>query len=241
MALWFGLAPVGHAQVQLMNAPMEVQSDAAMSLRVFAVNWELDGPLALRHIRLHVYNASPQALEATLLVPLGPKEQFHGVALETQGRWVDAAQLNRMGSDVTLEAEPPAGVSAAPSDKEEGKRLRVRMSSIPAQGFRSVQITVASSAQEASCGWMHPLVLPRGAYHGFALSVQARSEQAPSSHTTWRATGNHSEAGARTWQMWARTSTQLPRMVCLTPAMPAPQVPQGLPSGAGPGQVPAQP
>lgn len=236
LALWLGIAPAGHAQALLMSSPMEVRSEGSMSLRVFAVNWELDGPLALRHIRFHVYNQGSEALEATLLLPLGPREQFQGMSLETQGQWVDATPVKGVSSDVTQVLGTPGGATTQ-ANTDDSNRYRVRLPSIPAQGFRSVQITVTSSAQEASCGWIHPLVLPQGDYHGFTLSVQARSELPPSGHSTWRPVGPSAVPGDRTWRLWARTSTQVPKTVCIksTPpgAQPAPETPKESVVGRG--------
>jgi hypothetical protein len=239
LALWLGLTSTGHAQAQLMSAPMEVRSAGPMSLRVFAVNWELDGPLAMRQIRFHVYNQGPETLEATLLVPLESREQFQGFALETQGQWVDATPVKGLSSDVT-QVPGTLGGTTSQANTADGKHHRVRLPSIPAQGFRSVQITVTSSAQEASCGWMHPLVLPQGDYHGFTLSVHARSELPPSGHATWRPVGTASGVSERTWRLWARTSTQVPKTVCLksTPpdAQPAPAAPKESVVGRGSSQ-----
>jgi hypothetical protein len=229
ISLVFGFAPAGHAQVQQMSAAMEVRSEAPVTLRVFAVEWEFDGPVALRHIHLQLSNSGPQAPEATLFIPARPQEQLRAIALDTHGRLVGAAPLNRSSSGPTEGAGTPGGAAAAPQEKDQDSRYRVRVAPIPAQGQRTVRITVASTAQDAPCGWLHPLVLPQGAYHGFLLSAKARSELQPSAHATWREVGNHSEGGERTWMMSARTSTQMPKTVCIKPQMPLTLTPPGLP------------
>lgn len=211
------------------SAALEVQATTPVEARTGSVEWELDGPFALRHMTVVLSNPSQLTLEATLRVPLGSQEVLRGFALDVNGRLTDAVPVERVKARVAFESTVRQAIDPALVERDEGNSYRVRVFPVPAMGQRTVRITVASLAKRAPCGWAHQLTLPRGRYDGFSLLVKARTAEAPQATGPWRSTTTAN--GETIWSVAARTDQNIPGTVCLPAPNGVTQLTQTLDDG----------
>ena len=214
--LW-GLAMFGIAQSAGAGAaPAAITvagADGDVVLSTSRLEWELDGPFALRRIELQVRNPHERPLEATVTVALAANERLHGYALDVDGELRQAVAVERVKAEVAFEDTVRAQVDPALARKDAGNRYSIRVFPVPAGGERRLRIDVASLAGREACGWRHRLQPALPSAQAVAASVVAKG--APGTRPVadgtlaWKARDGHYEA------RWTARGAAAARDACL--------------------------
>ena len=127
-----------------MNVPKQAQTQA-IALQKLAVDVEILPVLAQTQLTMTFYNPNHRPLEGELVVPLAEGQKITAMALDINGEMRAAVPVPKAKGQQVFEAVERRQVDPALLEQISGNQFRLRVYPIPAQGTRTVSITVSQA------------------------------------------------------------------------------------------------
>ena len=127
-----------------MNVPKQAQTQAIV-LQKLAVDVEVLPALAQTQLTMTFYNPNHRPLEGELVVPLAEGQKITAMALDINGEMRAAVPVPKAKGQQVFEAVERRQVDPALLEQISGNQFRLRVYPIPAQGTRTVSITVSQA------------------------------------------------------------------------------------------------
>ena len=127
-----------------MNVPKQAQTQA-IALQKLAVDVEVLPALAQTQLTMTFYNPNHRPLEGELVVPLAEGQKITAMALDINGEMRAAVPVPKAKGQQVFEAVERRQVDPALLEQISGNQFRLRVYPIPAQGTRTVSITVSQA------------------------------------------------------------------------------------------------
>ena len=127
-----------------MNVPKQAQTQTIV-LQKLAVDVEILPVLAQTQLTMTFYNPNHRPLEGELVVPLAEGQKITAMALDINGEMRAAVPVPKAKGQQVFEAVERRQVDPALLEQISGNQFRLRVYPIPAQGTRTVSITVSQA------------------------------------------------------------------------------------------------
>ena len=127
-----------------MNVPKQAQTQAIV-LQKLAVDVEVLPALAQTQLTMTFHNPNHRPLEGELVVPLAEGQKITAMALDINGEMRAAVPVPKAKGQQVFEAVERRQVDPALLEQISGNQFRLRVYPIPAQGTRTVSITVSQA------------------------------------------------------------------------------------------------
>ena len=206
-----------------MNLPKQ-QNLQAIALQKLAVEVDVLPALAQTQLTMTFHNPNHRPLEGELVVPLLEGQKITAMALDINGEMRAAVPVPKAQGQQVFEAVERRQVDPALLEQVSGNQFRLRVYPIPAQGTRTVSITIsqALSPEDGRLRYRLPVRLGQvgtaqihinsrlNSADGFQIPVGFQSEARPGGGFTAQATWTH-KGQARTveWLFAAPNTTQV--------------------------------
>ena len=127
-----------------MNVPKQAQTQAIV-LQKLAVDVEVLPALAQTQLTMTFHNPNHRPLEGELVVPLAEGQKITAMALDINGEMRAAMPVPKAKGQQVFEAVERRQIDPALLEQISGNQFRLRVYPIPAQGTRTVSITVSQA------------------------------------------------------------------------------------------------
>ena len=127
-----------------MNLPKQ-QNLQAIALQKLAVDMEVLPALAQTQLTMTFHNPNHRPLEGELVVPLVEGQKITAMALDINGEMRAAVPVPKAQGQQVFEAVERRQVDPALLEQISGNQFRLRVYPIPAQGTRTVSITISQA------------------------------------------------------------------------------------------------
>ena len=206
-----------------MNLPKQ-QNLQAIALQKLAVDVEVLPALAQTQLTMTFHNPNHRPLEGELVVPLLEGQKITAMALDINGEMRAAVPVPKAQGQQVFEAVERRQVDPALLEQVSGNQFRLRVYPIPAQGTRTVSITIsqALSPEDGRLRYRLPVRLGQvgtaqirinsrlNSADGFQIPVGFQSEAKPDGGFTAQAKwGGKAQARTVEWLFAAPNTTQV--------------------------------
>jgi hypothetical protein len=152
-----------------------LRGERPVRLQRLDIHSAISGGMAETRVRMVFFNPNSRVLEGNLQFPLADGQQVTGFALDIDGAMRPAVPVEKSRGRQIIEMEERRGVDPALLEHTQGNQFRLRVYPIPAQGTRTVELTVAEPLARDSEGWIYrlPLAYANGV-KDFVLNVEVQ-------------------------------------------------------------------
>ncbi|UOO88784.1 hypothetical protein LVJ82_15170 [Vitreoscilla massiliensis] len=149
------------ADVVQMRVP-QANNSQAIVLQQLDVQVEILPAIAQTQLTMRFYNPNSRPLEGELVVPLAEGQKITAMALDINGEMRPAVPVPKAQAQQVFEAVERRQVDPALLEQISGNQFRLRVYPIPAQGSRTVSMTIKQALNMANGRMRYQLPLQFG-------------------------------------------------------------------------------
>ncbi|WP_128330563.1 VIT domain-containing protein [Apibacter sp. HY039] len=163
---WFAFVPLTGQETKTVMPRILIDGsrpdENSIQLKSMDIQVEIFGNLAKTTTTLVFTNSSHRNLEGNLVFPLPETASVSGYAIDINGKLRNAVPVAKARAVEVLESIQKQNVDPGILEKVEGNNFRTRISPIPAQGSRTVQLSYYQTLKSDKFSYQYHLLLNSG-------------------------------------------------------------------------------